>query len=356
MSSSPAQTNESPSYLITPKNSDAYQQRHLLSPPPAPSGWAYVESDVLTNSCGNNTEQRQSNNSRENTTIPMLDSPPATSSFHSSSISPNTQQNEPSTPSNSSNLPIRRRRANSSDGIAQTRITLRPRFALHHPFNRSLIRRDDVSPDHPDADFQHLRLHSGGQGSDRDNRPCHLRSHTDSSFFDEFLHQTSFYSNEPLPGFPRSLFNPSTVKIGDEQQFQPAGRREGEKLSPTSPPKSNFGFPNDLRNEVPRPIPRYSQGGKSQSPPREKRFCTGNASEVTTTCTLSSSNNSAFVTPLKFSKNPTSPLTSVSDSKTLEEESLDVGDDDSNPNNSNDFSHKVLPYIPQCDETQLRSE
>ncbi len=354
------------SNLVTPKAAENEQSRHLLSPPPAPQGYMYDESDVLTNNSHGNSEQMQSaHSSQQRNSIPILDFP-LTSPLNEgeaniphirSNQSENDQSYNNTPPSESFNLTFHRRRASSFDGYTTPKISLRPRFSTQRPQQRSVLRRDEESS-HPNSPytstFQQLRLHTPEERSSHERNQGttnqgHARSHTHSSFFDDVpLEMPSSTLSEPLSMTSRSLFNPI--------------RHAAATSNLLLPPKSNFGYPTNLSNAIPRPIPRYTKNNnnkrfdKSASPPSEKRFCTGTNTSVataTTICALSSSNNSAFGTPSKVTKQPTSPLTSLSDSKTQGEESLDVGDED-NLTFSKD-APKALPFIPICDTRDTKT-
>jgi hypothetical protein len=287
--------------LFTPKVN--YDQRNFLSPPPAPMGGVY-DGDMLTDPCSNRIPSDQRHTpSRRTIHAPLLEFPSILLNIDlEAAIKNEGQRRGDKTPS--SVKPVTRQRqvsrrgrtrSNSFDIMPLPRISLRPRFTRNLPPPDSLSRRGQSfhgrRPHEEEGkclDCTNTRNHIG---------PTHLRSHSysgDSSIYDAALSEE--LAPPLLPSIPSGI---DMTSLGCD-------------LPPISPPHSVFGYPAQFKHDgISKPKPRYSDGRRLHSPQEEKR---PNSSEATTICTLASSNNSAFDTPIKRSKNPNSPLTSGSDS------------------------------------------
>jgi len=139
----------------------------------------------------------------------------------------------------------------------------------------------------------------------------------------------------------------------------------GRDLPPSSPPKSSFfnRAGTDLADnddvEIARPIPRHHIanispliGEKNTAAALSSRFC-ATSCEGTATCTctgtLSSSNNSAFGTPIKGGKNTSSPMTSLSDCGSNHKSEVMLADGGQNFNQG-------MPYFPNYETDSIVSQ
>ena len=350
MSPSPkpeVETDETPEMaLVTPRvfsQGGSGSDHILLSPPPAPMGCAYNDNDILTtsrhgeNSCI--TEQRQGSNSRELDVSGILEFP---SSLRNIQLSqPPQGLNLGDDTRDVTATPIdqmigRRRRAASFDGVACPRIALRPRFS-------SSFQQWNDWNDNEDGNHDNNNMPSASNG--RGHRRYHSYTGVDKTFsFDSIFGQDVPVSSLPLlPSIPSV---PSGLDLSQLNLDLPSSSPKTSTFIDRSTINTDMNYDRFIS----RPIPRYNNNANkvSSTPPpppipyNERRLL--NTSEGTTSCTLSSSSQSAFGTPSKQCKNPNSPLSSTS------------GDSGSSSSRRNELAGErgnrssgptPLPYFPQ---------